>query len=84
MRYNLAIGFLLMLIYNIRNFSMVWVMTRGGPGLSSTTLPVMIYRQAFTDFNVGMASALSVLLFLVLLVFSYYYIKVYDKVQGEF
>jgi multiple sugar transport system permease protein len=73
-----------MLIYNIRNFSMVWVMTRGGPRLSSTTLPVMIYRQAFTDFQVGMASALSVLLFLVLLVFSYYYIKVYDKVQGEF
>lgn len=84
MRYNLAIGFLLMLIYNIRNFSMVWVMTNGGPGVSSTTLPVMIYRQAFTDFNVGLASALSVLLFAVLLVFSYYYIKVYDKVQGEF
>lgn len=84
MRYNLAIGFLLMLIYNIRNFSMVWVMTKGGPGYSSTTLPVMIYRKAFVDFNVGMASALSVLLFAVLLVFSYYYIKVYNKVQGEF
>ncbi|ELZ05962.1 carbohydrate ABC transporter permease [Natrialba asiatica] len=84
MRYNLAIGFLLMLIYNIRNFSMVWVMTEGGPGVSSSTLPVMIYRTAFVDFNVGLASALSVLLFVVLLVFSYYYIKVYDKLQGEF
>lgn len=83
MRYNLAIGFLLMLIYNIRNFSMIWVMTKGGPGVSSTTLPVMIYRAAFTDFNVGIASALSVLLFVVLLVFSYYYIQVYDKIQGE-
>ncbi len=84
MRYNLAIGFLLMLIYNIRNFSMVWVMTEGGPGVSSSTLPVMIYRAAFVDFNVGFASALSMLLFVVLLVFSYYYIKVYDKLQGEF
>lgn len=84
MRYNLAIGFLLMLIYNIRNFSMVWVMTKGGPGVSSSTLPVMIYRTAFIDFNVGFASALSMLLFVVLLVFSYYYIKVYDKIQGEF
>lgn len=83
MRYNLAIGFLLMLIYNIRNFSMIWVMTKGGPSVSSTTLPVMIYRQAFTDFNVGLASALSVLLFSVLLVFSYYYIQVYDQIQGE-
>ena len=84
MRYNLAIGFLLMLIYNIRNFSMVWVMTSGGPGVSSTTLPVMIYRTAFVDFNVGLASALSMILFVVLLVFSYYYIRVYDRIQGEF
>jgi multiple sugar transport system permease protein len=84
MRYNLAIGFLLMLIYNIRNFSMVWVMTKGGPGVSSSTLPVMIYRSAFVDFDVGFASALSMLLFVVLLVFSYYYIKVYDEIQGEF
>jgi multiple sugar transport system permease protein len=82
MRYNLAIGFLLMLIYNIRNFSMVWVMTKGGPGVSSSTLPVMIYRAAFVDFQVGFASALSMLLFAVLLVFSYYYIKLYDRVQG--
>lgn len=82
MRYNLAIGFLLMLIYNIRNFSMIWVMTRGGPGLSSTTLPVMIYRVAFVDFKVGFASALSVLLFSILLVFSYYYIQFYDKARG--
>ena len=83
MKYNLAIGFLLMLIYNVRNFSMVWVMTKGGPGVSSSTLPVMIYRAAFVDFEVGFASALSVLLFVVLLVFSYYYIQFYDKVRGD-
>lgn len=83
MRYNLAIGVLLLLIYNVRNFSMIWVMTQGGPGVSSTTLPVMIYRTAFTDFNVGLASALSVLLFSVLLIFAYYYIQVYDRVRGE-
>ncbi|ELZ61243.1 carbohydrate ABC transporter permease, partial [Haloferax sp. ATCC BAA-646] len=83
MRYNLAIGFLLMLIYNIRNFSMIWVMTKGGPGVSSSTLPVMIYRTAFVDFDVGLASALSLILFVVLLVFSYYYIQVYDQVRGD-
>jgi multiple sugar transport system permease protein len=84
MRYNLAIGFLLMLIYNVRNFSMVWVMTKGGPGVSSSTLPVMIYRTAFVDFDVGFASALSMLLFVVLLVFSYFYIRAYENVQGGF
>jgi len=82
LKYPLAIGFLLMLIYNIRNFSMVWVMTKGGPGVSSSTLPVMIYRTAFVDFQVGLASALSMLLFVVLLVFSYYYIKVYNRIRS--
>jgi multiple sugar transport system permease protein len=82
LKYPLAIGFLLMLIYNIRNFSMVWVMTRGGPGVSSSTLPVMIYRTAFVDFQIGLASALSMLLFVVLLIFSYYYIKVYNRIRG--
>lgn len=84
MRYNLAIGFLLMLIYIVRDFSVIWVMTQGGPGVSSSTLPIMIYRAAFIDFNVGFASALSLVLFVILLVFSYYYIKVYDKIRGEF
>jgi multiple sugar transport system permease protein len=84
MKYNLAIGFLLMLIYNIRNFSMIWVMTSGGPGYSSTTLPIMIYRAAFIDFDVGFASALSVGLFVVLLIFSYYYVKTYNKLRGGF
>lgn len=81
LKYPLAIGFLLMVIYNVRNFSMVWVMTRGGPSVSSSTLPVMIYRTAFVDFDVGLASALSMLLFVVLLIFSYYYIKVYNRIQ---
>jgi multiple sugar transport system permease protein len=83
LKYPLAIGFLLMLIYNIRNFSMVWVMTRGGPGRSSTTLPIEIYRTAFVDFKVGLASAQSMVLFVVLLIFSYYYVKVYNRVQSE-
>jgi multiple sugar transport system permease protein len=83
MRYNIAIGVLLLLIYNVRNFSMVWVMTRGGPGVSSSTLPVMIYRAAFVDFQVGFASALSLLLFVILLVFSYFYIKVYDRARSD-
>lgn len=82
LKYPLAIGFLLMLIYNIRNFSMVWVMTKGGPGISSSILPVMIYQTAFVDFEVGLASTLSILLFVVLLVFSYYYIKVYNRIRG--
>lgn len=84
MKYPLAIGFLLLLIYDIRNFAMIWVMTKGGPGVSSTTLPVMIYRTAFLEHQLGLASALSMVLFGVLLVFSYFYIRTYDRLQEGF
>ena len=49
-------------------------MTQGGPGYSSSVLVFYIYENAFRYWDIGMASALTsvmilVLLFLVLLVF---------------
>lgn len=38
-------------------FDLVLVLTRGGPGTSSRTLGYTLYQQGLVDFNVGMASA---------------------------
>ncbi len=38
-------------------FDLVLVLTRGGPGTSSRTLAYMLYQQGLIDFNIGMASA---------------------------
>ncbi len=38
-------------------FDLVLVLTRGGPGTSSRTLGYMLYQQGLIDFNIGMASA---------------------------
>lgn len=84
MKYAIAIGLLLLLIYNVRNFAMIWVMTEGGPILSSTTLPIMIYKSAFQNQNLGMASALSTLLFMILAVFAAFYIRIYDRVRDQY
>lgn len=45
-------------------FSLIFVMTGGGPGFSTTTLEFFIYRQAFNQDAFGRAAALGVLLFL--------------------
>ena len=49
------------IIWTAINFDFIWVMTQGGPLNSSETLPILIYRYAFEDFDVGAASALAMM-----------------------
>jgi multiple sugar transport system permease protein/sn-glycerol 3-phosphate transport system permease protein len=48
-------------------FDTVYVMTQGGPGTSTTVMNQLIYFNGFRGFRIGAASALSVILFLVIL-----------------
>jgi multiple sugar transport system permease protein len=47
------------IIWTSVNFDFIWVMTGGGPLNSSTTLPILIYRYAMQNFDVGAACALA-------------------------
>jgi multiple sugar transport system permease protein len=49
-------------------FTPAYLLTNGGPGSSTRVLPMFIYENAFKYFEMGYASAASVLLFLMLLV----------------
>ena len=49
----------------------VFVMTGGGPGVASIVPGFLIYQLAFTSYNVGEASALGVVLLLVLVVMTF-------------
>ncbi|WP_026691313.1 carbohydrate ABC transporter permease [Alteribacter aurantiacus] len=51
-------------------FTQIIMMTGGGPGYSTETLVHVIYKTAFRDFNFGLASAQSVILFLILMGFA--------------
>lgn len=51
----------LTIVYGFRSFDFVYVMTSGGPGTVSTTLPYLGYVQAFTEYNYGLGSATAVL-----------------------
>lgn len=49
----------LTVVYAFRSFDFVYVMTKGGPGTSTQTLPYMSFQQAFIgyDFSAGAATA---------------------------
>ncbi len=51
-------------------FDQVYVMTGGGPGYSTMTLGQMVYTAGFQDYEMGYASAVSVVLLLITLIFT--------------
>jgi len=51
-------------------FDTVFVLTQGGPGTSTLVLNLQIYRTAFESFQIGPASAMSLLMFAVILLFT--------------
>jgi multiple sugar transport system permease protein len=63
MRRFLVFALIFTIIFAFTNiFSLIYVMTGGGPGYSTTTLEYYIYRQAFNVGNFGRASSLGVVL----------------------
>jgi multiple sugar transport system permease protein len=61
---------ILNVIYSFEAFDLVYVMTGGGPGYSTTVLPVYIYESAFELKRYGYANALGLILMVIILVFT--------------
>jgi ABC-type sugar transport system permease subunit len=61
--------FTLEVIWNFNGFTMVWAMTRGGPGVSTEILPIYAYKEAFFFGRFGTAALIAVIagVFLILI-----------------
>lgn len=76
---------LLRTIWIFNSFDLIVVITNGGPANYSQTLPSYMYTKAFASYDFGLASALGVLLMVVLMVYVSLFLGTtkYDK-AGEF
>ena len=75
MKYVISIGLLIYTLWNFNNFDMIYLLTKGGPGTISFTLPVMIYSAAFEEFQYGKAAAISTVMFLILAFVAFLYLR---------
>ena len=57
----------LRLIDAIRTFDVIYVLTAGGPGTSTTTLSIFVYKTAFESGNFGLAAAASTVIMIALI-----------------
>jgi ABC-type sugar transport system permease subunit len=68
LRPQISIALILTITFALRNFDLIWNTTRGGPGTSTTVPSVFVYQDAFQDRALGQASALAVVLTVLILV----------------
>lgn len=66
----LKLGLVYLIIHTINIFGLVWVMTAGGPSNHTDTLLTYLYRLAFTDSNFGYATAVGVVVFVLIFIIS--------------
>ncbi|MGW0732786.1 carbohydrate ABC transporter permease [Streptomyces sp. NPDC002851] len=74
-RRSIGTNLMLITLQTLSVFGLIWVMTRGGPGNRSQTLPLYMYEQAFQNSMIGYATAVALLLLVVGSLFSLVYLR---------
>ena len=74
-RRSIGTNLMLNTLQTLSVFGLIWVMTRGGPGNKSQTLPLFMYEQAFQNSMIGYGTAVALLLLLVGALFSLVYVR---------
>ena len=67
------------IIQSLQTFDPVYVMTEGGPDGSTTTLVYYIFEQGFGMYNIGPATAASVVLLVILAVLTFVQLRVSQR-----
>ena len=62
-----------------RSFSIIWILTAGGPLRFTETLGINLYKEAFSNFNFGYASSMGVITLLINMLIIFIYIRLMKK-----
>jgi multiple sugar transport system permease protein len=65
LRRTMALSLIISIIGSFLAFNQFFILTQGGPGVSTTTVVLWIYRRAFVELQLGAATASSLVLVLV-------------------
>jgi multiple sugar transport system permease protein len=75
LREVLVVIVLLRTIWDFKEFDLIYLLTGGGPVISTQTLPLLVYKEAFALNQMGSASAVAVMMMLFMLVFMFFYLR---------
>jgi sorbitol/mannitol transport system permease protein len=79
LRRYIELGIVLGAIYIVNQFDAVYMMTQGGPGISSANLPFYIYQRVFLGFQVGQAAAMGVVVVVMTIIIATFALRLIFK-----
>jgi multiple sugar transport system permease protein len=71
------------LIWGMQVIVPMFVMTQGGPGNATRSLVMLIYQTGIRDWRMGVACAMSVILFFVMLILTVFQLRLFRVQEGE-
>ena len=79
---TLMVTTVLNLLYGLKVFDIVWVLTNGGPGYATETVYTVVFKE-FSKGRYGVSTALSSLLFVIMLICGYWLIHMMHSNELE-
>jgi multiple sugar transport system permease protein len=81
--YSVAIGAIMLTLENFTMVTLILIMTGGGPLRLTETLGMRVYIEAFQAWNISMAAAIGVMIFVCNTFFGYSYIRfIYKGIEA--
>ena len=78
----LALVVLIRLMDSLREFDKVFIMTGGGPGTSTETLPIYLWRSAFQYYDMGYSAAVGIVMLLAITVLATVVVRRFEALRG--
>ncbi|WP_308465847.1 carbohydrate ABC transporter permease [Rathayibacter soli] len=75
LRPTMSILAILTVLYAFKSFDFFYVLTQGGPGTATNTLPVYSYYTAFTNFDMSAGATIAVVSMLFVAIFAVPYVR---------
>jgi raffinose/stachyose/melibiose transport system permease protein len=75
---TLTVTTVLNLLYGLKVFDVVWVLTNGGPGYATETVYTIVFKE-FSKGRYGFSTAMSTLLFVIMTIFGYFVIRLLSR-----
>lgn len=84
MRPAIVTNVLLVTLLSLANFSLIYIMTAGGPGNATNILPIYSYQEAFAFNKLGYGALIGDVVVIISTIFAYLYVRVSRQSGARF
>jgi multiple sugar transport system permease protein len=71
------------IIANFQTFDLIYILTSGGPANATSVITYRIYQTAFQEFRMGLASAQSIILMIILVILTFFSNKIVGGTDND-